>query len=149
MMVLELRQYKLHPGQRDVLIALFEREFIESQEALGMRLVGQFRDRNDPRRFTWIREFPNMPDRERALKAFYSGPVWARHREAANATLEDNDNVLLLRPDLGSRLPISECVACRARSEAWPGRDHRRHDLLPLEGSAGRFFRFLRDRNDA
>jgi len=65
-MVLELRQYKLHPGQRDVLIALFEREFIESQEALGMRLVGQFRDRNDPTRFTWIREFPNMPERERA-----------------------------------------------------------------------------------
>jgi hypothetical protein len=46
--VLELRQYKLHPGQCDVLIALFEREFIESQDALGIRLVGQFRDRNDP-----------------------------------------------------------------------------------------------------
>ena len=31
--VLELRQYTLKPGQRDVLINLFERHFVESQEA--------------------------------------------------------------------------------------------------------------------
>jgi hypothetical protein len=117
--VLELRQYKLHPGQRDVLIALFEREFIESQEALGMRLVGHFRDRNDPTRFTWIREFPNMPERERALNAFYSGPDWARHREAANDTLEDNDNVLLLRP-ANSDLAFPSVSASRGAPGAKP-----------------------------
>ncbi len=119
MMVLELRQYKLHPGQRDFLIALFEREFIESQEALGMRLVGQFCDRNDPTRFTWIREFPNMSGREGALHAFYFGPVWARHREAANATLEDNDNVLLLRP-ASSDLAFPTASASRAAPGAEP-----------------------------
>ena len=42
--VVELRQYTLRPGQRDVLIDLFDREFIESQEAEGMAIVGQFRD---------------------------------------------------------------------------------------------------------
>jgi hypothetical protein len=119
-MVIELRQYKLYPGRRDVLIPLFEREFIESQEALGMRLVGQFRDRNDPTRFTWIREFPNMPERERALNAFYFGPVWARHREAANATLEDNDNVLLLRPATPD-LAFPSASASRAAPGAKPG----------------------------
>ncbi|RZL06943.1 MAG: NIPSNAP family protein, partial [Rubrivivax sp.] len=35
--IVELRRYTLHPGQRDTLIELFEREFVESQEALGMR----------------------------------------------------------------------------------------------------------------
>lgn len=117
--VLELRQYKLYPGQRDVLIALFEREFIESQEALGMRLVGQFRDRNDPTRFTWIREFPNIVKRESALNAFYFGPVWKRHREAANATLEDNDNVLLLRPATPD-LAFPPAAASRASPGARP-----------------------------
>jgi len=63
-----------------------------------MRLVGQFVDRNDPHRFTWIREFPGMEKRRGALEAFYSGPVWLEHRGEANPTLEDNDNVLLLRP---------------------------------------------------
>src|SRR5437016_8439463 len=41
--IVELRQYTLHPGQRDVLIDLFDREFVESQEALGMKVIGQFR----------------------------------------------------------------------------------------------------------
>ena len=39
-----------------------------------------------------------MPSRAQALKDFYSGPVWKAHREAANATMIDSDNVLLLHP---------------------------------------------------
>ncbi|WP_406513549.1 hypothetical protein [Streptomyces sp. NBC_00161] len=35
-MIVELRQYTLHPGARDTLIALFEREFVAGQEAAGM-----------------------------------------------------------------------------------------------------------------
>jgi hypothetical protein len=49
--IAELRQYTLHPGKRDVLIELFDREFIESQEAVGMRIIGQFRDLDNPDRF--------------------------------------------------------------------------------------------------
>jgi hypothetical protein len=96
--VVELRQYTHHPGRRDELIALFERELVEPQEALGMQVVGTFRDRADPDRFVWLRAFADMPSRGRSLDAFYSGPVWQRHRDAANATLVDSDDVLLLRP---------------------------------------------------
>jgi hypothetical protein len=96
--VIELRQYTLKPGQRDVLIDLFERELVETQEAVGMRLVGQFRDLERPDRFVWIRGFEDMPARAEALQAFYGGPVWKAHRDAANATMIDSDNVLLLRP---------------------------------------------------
>lgn len=96
--VLELRQYKIVPGRRDEMIDVFERWFVESQEALGMRLVGQFRDQDDPNRFTWIRAFADMETRERGLNAFYFGPVWQAHRDEANPLLLDNDNVLLLKP---------------------------------------------------
>ncbi|GAA0703742.1 NIPSNAP family protein [Dokdonella soli] len=96
--IIELRQYTLHPGQRDVLIDLFEREFVETQEAVGMHLVGQFRDLDKPDRYVWIRGFPDMPSRAQALQAFYGGPVWQAHRNEANATMIDSDNVLLLRP---------------------------------------------------
>jgi hypothetical protein len=96
--ILELRQYKIVHSRREELIALFDREFVESQEACGMRLIGQFRDLDDPDRFTWLREFPDMAKREQALSAFYGGPVWQAHRGEANPLLEDNDNVLLLRP---------------------------------------------------
>ena len=96
--IVELRQYTLHPGKRDVLIDLFDREFVESQEALGMKIIGQFRDLDDPNRFVWLRGFRDMPSRAQALEDFYGGPVWKTHREAANATMIDSDNVLLLHP---------------------------------------------------
>lgn len=96
--VLELRQYKIFAGKRDQMVALFDGKLIEGQEEAGMRLPGQFRDLDDPNRFTWLREFPSMEARERALTTFYTGPVWKAHRGEANPLLEDNDNVLLLRP---------------------------------------------------
>jgi NIPSNAP protein len=98
--VVELRQYTLHPGKRDVLIDLFDREFVETQEALGVKIIGQFRDLDHPDRFVWLRGFRDMPSRAKALRDFYGGPVWKTHREAANATMIDSDNVLLLRPAL-------------------------------------------------
>jgi hypothetical protein len=96
--IVELRQYTLHPGKRDVLIDLFDREFVESQEILGMYVIGQFRDLDNPDRFVWLRGFRNMTERLEGLTAFYSGPVWKKHCETANATMIDSDNVLLLRP---------------------------------------------------
>ena len=96
--VVELRQYSLHPGQRDTLIALFDREFVETQEATGMRVIAQFRDLDRPDVFTWLRGFADMSSRAAALTAFYDGPVWAAHRDAANATMITFDNVRLLRP---------------------------------------------------
>lgn len=98
MTVIELRQYTLKPGRRDDLIALFEREFVESQEEQGMTLIGTFRDADAPDRFVWLRGFPDMESRARSLAAFYGGPVWKANRNAANDTMIDSDNVLLLKP---------------------------------------------------
>ena len=96
--VLELRQYTLRPGQREVLIELFERELIEPQEAVGMQVLGQFRDLDRPDRFVWLRGFSDMSARRQALFDFYGGPVWATWGPSANATMIDSDDVLLLRP---------------------------------------------------
>lgn len=96
--VLELRQYTLHPGKRDVLIDIFDRNFVEGQEQQGMRVIGQFRDLDRADRFVWLRSFADMTSRATALNGFYYGPVWQSHREAANATMVDSDNVLLLKP---------------------------------------------------
>jgi hypothetical protein len=106
--IVELRQYTLHPGARETLIELFEREFVTGQEAVGIAVGGRFRDLDDPDRFVWLRSFPDMDHRRRALEAFYYGPVWRAHREVANATMVDSDNVLLLRgpgftPEPGAR----------------------------------------------
>jgi hypothetical protein len=114
--LLELRQYRLHPDQRDTLIDLFDREFIETQEALGLQVLGQFRDLGDPQQFVWLRGFASMAARLQGLSAFYGGPVWAAHRNAANATMIDSDNVLLLRPAMAGR-----GLAVNLRARAAPG----------------------------
>jgi hypothetical protein len=93
-----LRQYTLKPGQRDVLIDIFDRYFVEGQESAGMTIIGQFRDRRRPDYFVWLRGFADMDSRHKALAAFYDGPIWAAHRAAANATMLDYDDVLLLKP---------------------------------------------------
>src|ERR1051326_822660 len=96
--VVELRQYTLKPGRRDDLIMLFERHFLEGQEQYGMQILGQFRRRAHPVQFVWLRGFPDMQTRRQALQGFYGGPIWQEHRAAANATMLDSDNVLLLKP---------------------------------------------------
>jgi len=97
--VYELRRYALVPGRRDDLIELFDRCFVDSQEELGIRVVGHFRLRGDPDVFVWIRGFPDMESRARSLQAFYGeSAAWRENRDAANATMIAFDDVLLLRP---------------------------------------------------
>jgi hypothetical protein len=94
----ERRRRTLKPGAREKLVELFDREFVESQEELGMQILGTFRDLDDPDQFVWMRAFTDLASRAPALHAFYTGPVWREHSAAANATMIDVDNVLLLRP---------------------------------------------------
>jgi len=123
--VVELRQYTLVPGGREGLISLFEEQFIETQEATGMIVIGQFYDLNNPDRFVWLRGFSDMASRARQLEEFYGGPIWKKHREAANATMIDSDNVLLLR----SASPTSGFQLEQAK-RAPVGSTRNREDLL-------------------
>jgi hypothetical protein len=117
--IVELRQYTLHPGRRDDLIELFDREFVETQEAVGIQVIGQFRIHDDPDQFVWLRGFNDMSARAQSLAAFYGGPIWKAHRDAANATMIDSDNVLLLRlahPTSGFSLPHENRPSLRPNS---------------------------------
>ena len=146
--VVELRQYTLKSGQRDTLIALFEREFVESQEAVGIELIGTFRDLDDPDRFVWLRGFPDMAARAQSLGAFYGSAVWKAHREAANATMIDSDNVLLLRPawtgsdalqkrDGDAPSPIVTVTICHLEADAMGAFVERFRQTIPsLESAA-------------
>jgi hypothetical protein len=107
--IIDLRQYTLYPGTRDEFVELFDREFVETQEAAGMRVIGQFRDLGDLSRFVWIRGYPEMPLREEALTSFYiHGEVWRRYGELARSKMIDSSDALLLhpiRPDAAFALP--------------------------------------------
>ncbi len=96
--IVEIRQYTLVPGRRDALIELFDRTLVDGQTTDGMTVIGQFRTPDDPNRFFWVRGFRNMETRRKALAAFYGGELWKQHSAAANGTMVDSDNALLVRP---------------------------------------------------
>lgn len=112
--IVELRQYTLRHGKRDVLIDIFKREFLDGQEGAGIEIIGQFRDLDNPDRFVWLRGFPDMASRPQKLEAFYTSPTWKAHRDAVNEILVDSDNVLLLR-------------------HAWTGSEFPRKNRAPLD----------------
>ena len=117
--VVELRQYTLRPGRRDDLVDVFEAEFVETQQAEGMRIGGTFLDRDDPCQFVWLRGFSGMAARRRGLEAFYTGPAWKTHGARANVTMRAVDNVLLLRPTEPAHPPPDPPAAVRDRSAEW------------------------------
>ena len=114
--VVELRQYLLKPGRTDDLIDVFDRELVETQEACGMRVLGQFRDLDRPDRFVWFRGFADMESRRQALTDFYGGPVWEKHGPAAVDTMIDSDDVLLLEPSI-FLLPEARPASAEASSD--------------------------------
>src|SRR6185295_8892312 len=114
--VVEFRNYIMQPGQRDVLIDIFERHFIEPQEALGVHVLGTFRNIDSPDRYVWLRGFVDLETRYAALDGFYTGHVWKAHREQANATMIDSDDVLLVRPISGD---LTRDPATRPPIGAW------------------------------
>ncbi len=97
--VIELRNYVIKPGRRDEFIALFEENFIQSQNILGGYTLGQYRIKGADDHFFWIRGFKDMSIRNKFLNDFYRGsPAWKQNKALANSMLVNNDNVYLLKP---------------------------------------------------
>jgi len=96
--VLELRNYVTKPGQRDKFISYFETNFVDSQNAIGGYILGQFRVEDADDNFFWIRGFNDMASRSRYLPEFYRGEFWKLRRGYVNDMLVNNDNVYLLKP---------------------------------------------------
>ena len=72
--------------------------FPEAFQQLGAVAVGQFLERGNDSRFTWLRAFHDMDDRAKVNALFYYGPLWKEHAATLNSLMTDSDNVLLLRP---------------------------------------------------
>jgi quinol monooxygenase YgiN len=142
--IFELRQYTLHPGQRDTLVDVFDDRFVEGQEAEGIRIIGQYRDLDDPDRFVWLRSFPDMQRRQDALTRLYTGPVWKAHGRIASGTMVDSDNVLLLRPLRPDTVFAPSSVKLPAPGTRGPGKGLLLANIVYVEKSTpaqfGEFF---------
>jgi hypothetical protein len=96
--VVEFRRYTIRDGEREHFAQYFESYFPEGFQQLGAIAVGQFLERGNDSRFTWLRAFHTMDDRAKVNALFYYGPLWKEHKATLNSLMTDSDNVLLLRP---------------------------------------------------
>jgi hypothetical protein len=98
-MIIDIRDYRVVPGTRDLLIERCETLLWDEQERLGAKFLGGFRDADDPDRFVFVRAMPDLDTRKRVLTEFYSdGEMWRTNRDEVNTWIADSDDVLLVRP---------------------------------------------------
>jgi hypothetical protein len=120
--VIELRRYTIKEGEREHFAQYFETYFPEAFQQLGAIIYGQFLERENHSRFTWIRGFKDMDARATVNAAFYYGPVWKEHRSTMNDRLIDSDDVLLLRPLRPERgIPVLPAVDPNAETAGAQG----------------------------
>lgn len=105
--IIEFRRYTVQETERENFVEYFETYFPEAFQQLNAIIFGQFLERGNPKGFTWVRGFHDVPARAKVNQAFYDGPVWKEHGPRMNARMIDHTNVLLLqplRPEHGIRL---------------------------------------------
>ena len=76
-MILELRIYRLHPGQKKVFLKAFKkaRRFMNKY---GVTFVAAWENRERDDEFLWIRSFDSMKARAQAIEQYYGSPEWGR-----------------------------------------------------------------------
>jgi len=95
---LEFRIYTAKDGQRDPFLNYFEEQYLESQEAEGMRIWGQFRDLDNANHFVWMRGYRTMEERASSLMGFYMGAHWKETSPRVGEMLAKADHVHFLEP---------------------------------------------------
>jgi hypothetical protein len=97
--ILEIRQYKIKPGQRSRFATFFSERTLESQLQYGMPVYGQFDDLDDENVFVFLRGFAGMVERDRLKNAYYRSALWLNElQDEAFSMIDDYSNVLLVTP---------------------------------------------------
>ncbi len=75
-MFFELRQYRLHPGQRDAWVKIMEERIIPGQTAKGAVIIGSFVATEEEDLYVWIRRFESEEQFKAFSSAYYGSDEW-------------------------------------------------------------------------
>ena len=100
-MIVEVRSYRIKPGQREAFINFFETRAVPAQHAHGMKIVGPLLDLENPNKFVFLRSFPSLEARDRMKDAFYEGELWKNELEAIAMPMIDSYDVILCEASPG------------------------------------------------
>jgi hypothetical protein len=146
--VIELRNYLMKPGQRQHFIDTFETRLIDTLNAKKNYILGQYRVKNAPDNFLWIRGFEDMRARAEGYKLFYESKFWQEYRSIPLAYVLNYDNVYLLQP---FNITKSEIDSNYSFDTEWFGR-HKgiaAVDFYVAKGKRSQLINFIRTTYDS
>jgi hypothetical protein len=100
-MIVEIRSYRIKPGRRREFIRLFETRAVPALRSHGMKVMGPFLDVENPNKFSWLRSFPSLEERERMKNAFYGSDLWKNELEGIAMPMIDSYDVILCEASPG------------------------------------------------
>jgi hypothetical protein len=74
--VIEIRTYKIRPGQRDEIMRLLRDRLFPLHRDIGIKVIGPFPSAEDQDTFTWLRAYPDADSRDTMSETLYGGAVW-------------------------------------------------------------------------
>ena len=94
-MIVEVRTYKIKPGQRDEFIRFFQQRAVPALQSHGMKILGPLIDLESSDTFVFLRGFPSLQARDEMKNAFYEGPLWKNELESIAMPMIENYQVVL------------------------------------------------------
>jgi hypothetical protein len=96
-MLLEIRRYTCHPGQRDAWVKYFEEKIAPFQTSKGMNILGSFIDEEDENGFVWLRRFDDEAHRVELYAAVYEDEEWKTNISPDIPTMMDRSKIVVTR----------------------------------------------------
>ena len=95
-MIIEMRTYRLKPGQRSEFLEIFRTRSVPAHREIGMTIAGPFLSVEDPDTFFFMRGFPDLESREPMKAQFYEGELWKRELESLLMPMIDRYEVVVV-----------------------------------------------------
>jgi len=108
--LLELRQYRTKPGQRENWVRYMHDEIVPFQTERGMKILGTYVAEEEDDLFIWIREFESEQDRLRLYKEVYESDEWKNRIAPPIPNMLDRERMKIVR-----MIPTTETAEARPR----------------------------------
>jgi len=111
--VVELRLYKLRPGQRAAFARRFDEAILPMLARYGVEVVGAGPSLHDDDSFYLIRAFPGLAARVAALERFYGSDEWVTDHDAVVMAMIDTYNTVVVEADAGLAAAMRDAIVAR------------------------------------
>jgi hypothetical protein len=96
-MLLELRQYRTRPGQRENWVRFFHEQIAPFQKSKGMVILGQWIGEQEDDLFVWIRQFDSEAERVRLYAEVYESDHWKNDVAPHIPAMLDRERMVITR----------------------------------------------------